>query len=120
MPANKEQLIAAMERIADALQFMRGPNGEVIFIGEKIPAIAWHLARAGADVDPDAAIIKRRAIPNRPGQFAGLCDWVPVDSPEVDNGAELVSAVNCRDIDLDKLDDALPWHVRTHIQGGFT
>lgn len=109
-----------MERIADALQFMRGPTGEVIFIGEKIPHIAWHLARAGCDVDTEAAIIKRRAIPNRPGQFAGLVDWVPVDSPDPVDGPELVSAVGCQNIDLAKLDDALPWHVKTHIQGSFT
>lgn len=119
MPASKEELIAAMERIADALQFMRGPTGEVIFMGEKIPHIAWHLARAGCDVHSDMAIIKRRAIPNRPGQFAGMCDWVPVDWPDQVGGPELVSAVGCQDIDMSTFDDALPWHIKTHIDGSF-
>ncbi len=119
MPATKDELIAAMQRIADALQYMRGPTGEVIYVGEKLPHMAWHLARAGCDVDPDKAIIKRRPIPNRPGQFAGMCDWVPVDWPDRDPepGCELVTAVG--DIDLDALDDALPWHVKTKFEGNF-
>lgn len=109
-----------MHRIADALAFMRGPTGEVIFIGEKIPAIAWHLARAGADVDSERAIIKPRAIPNRPGQFAGLVDWVAFDSPdpEPQPGCELVTAQGPM-VDLDDLEDALPWHVKTKIKGAF-
>jgi hypothetical protein len=118
LPSSKDELVAAMERIADALQFMRGPTGEVIFLGAKIPDISWHLARAGTDVYEEKAIIKRRAIPNRPGQFAGLIDWVRFDSPDPVDMPELVSAVNCRQLDLDKLVDALPWHVKTHI-GGF-
>lgn len=120
MPATKEELIAAMHRIADALQWMRGPTGELIFIGEKIPHIAFHLARAGCDVDDDKAIIKRQPIPNRPGQFAGMCNWVPVDWPDPDPqpGLELVSA--SADIDLAALDDAIPWHTKTKIKGRFT
>jgi 3-oxoacyl-ACP reductase-like protein len=115
----QERLGAASERIADALQFMQGPTGEVIHVGEKLLHMAWHLARAGGDVHPENAIIKRRPIPARPGQFAGMCQWVPLDAPEVDNGAELVSAVGSSDIDLNALDDAIPWHVKTHISGGF-
>lgn len=117
MPASKEELIAAMHRIADALQWMRGPTGEIIYLGEKIPHIAFHLARAGCDVDPDAAIIKRRAIPNRPGQFAGMCDWVSVDTPDrpAQPGVELVSAADA--VNLDALDDVVPWHVKTKIKG---
>lgn len=117
MPSTKEELTAAMERIADALAFMRGPGGEVIFIGEKIPAIAWHLARAGADVDPQRAIIKPRPVPNRPGQFAGLVDWVPVDWPDVEAepGVDIVSA----QAPMPDLDAALPWHVKTKIEGAF-
>lgn len=120
MPATKEELIAAMHRIADALQWMRGPTGEMIFMGEKIPHIAFHLARAGCDVHPDKAIIKRRAIPNRPGQFAGMCDWVPIDWPDKppQPGVELVSAAE--HVNLDALDDVIPWHTRTKIEGNFT
>ena len=117
MPASKEELIAAMHRIADALQWMRGPTGEIIYLGEKIPHIAFHLARAGCDVDPDAAIIKRRAIPNRPGQFAGMCDWVSVDTPDrpAQPGVELVSAADA--VNLDALDDVVPGHANTKIKG---
>ena len=109
-----------MHRIADALQWMRGPTGELIYLGEKIPHLAFHLARAGCDVDPDKAIIKRRPIPNRPGQFAGMCDWVPVEWPDPppQPGAELISAAES--VNLDALDDAIPWHVRTKIEGDFT
>jgi hypothetical protein len=98
---------------------MRGPAGEVIYVGEKLVHIAWHLARAGVDVHPEKAIIKRRAIPNRPNQFAGLCDWVPWDSPdpEPQPGCELVTAVG--DIDLDALDDAVQWHTNTKFEGTF-
>lgn len=107
----------AMHRIADALQYMRGPTGEVIFMGEKIPHIAWHLARAGCDVDPDKAIIKRQPIPNRPGQLAGMCNWVPIGTPDPVDRGELVTAADGVDIDLAKLDDALPWIVKTKIEG---
>lgn len=108
-----------MRRIADALAYMRGPTGEVIFIGEKIPSIAWHLARAGVDVHPEKAIIKRRAIRDRPGQFAGMVDWVPVDSPDPPDLPEPVSAVGPVP-DLQAMDDAIPWHIKTKFEGNFT
>lgn len=115
------RLGAAMHRIADALQCMRGPTGELLYVGEKAPDIAWHLARAGLDVAPGAAIIKRRAIPNRPGQFAGLVDWVPITAPDSppQPGVELVSASDGVEVDLDALEDALPWHVKTKFEGAF-
>ena len=119
MPASKEELTAAMYRIADALRYIRGPTGELIYVGEKIPHIAWHLARAGVDVHPERAVIKARPIPDRPGQFCGMVDWVPVDWPEPDFAAQPVSAL-APDIDLDTLVDALPWHIRTKIEGNFT
>jgi hypothetical protein len=120
MPATKNELISAMHHIADALQWMRGPTGEIIYLGEKIPHIAFHLARAGGLIVPERAIIKRRAIPNRPGQFAGMCDWVPIDTPDRPRqpGVELISAAD--DLNLDALDDAIPWHSTTKIEGNFT
>ena len=39
MPSSKEELTAAMARIADALAWMRGPLGEMIYLGDKIPHI---------------------------------------------------------------------------------
>jgi hypothetical protein len=50
-----------------------------------------------------------------------MCDWVPVDwadPPAQPGDPELVTAVG--DIDLDALDDALPWHVKTKFEGNFT
>lgn len=113
----QEELSAAMRRIYDALAFMRGPDGDVIYVGEKALHIAWHLARAGCDVNPANAVIKRRPIPARPGQMAGLIDWVPVSTPDSDL-PDLTSAVG--DVpDPAELLDSLPWHVKTKIQGAF-
>lgn len=107
-----------MARIADALMFMRGPTGEVIFVGEKIPHIAWHLARAGCDVDLDRAVIKRRGVPDRPGQFAGMVDWVPADWPDEPDRPEPVSAQGPMP-DLEAMYESMPWHVRTKFEGKF-
>lgn len=109
-----------MNRLADALQYMRGPTGEVLFVGPKLIQIAWHLARAGADVHPERAVIKARPVPNQPGQMAGMVDWVPVDwpDPEPIPGSELVTAQG--EVDLDAMLDAMPWQVRTRIEGSFT
>lgn len=109
-----------MHRIADALQYMRGPTGEVLFVGQKLPQIAWHLARCGGDIHPERAVIKARPIPNAPGQMAGMVDWVPVDwpDPEPVEGSELVTAQG--DVDLDAMLDAIPWKTRTNIEGNFT
>lgn len=108
-----------MHRLADALMFMRGPTGELIYVGEKALQIAWHLARAGADVHDERAVIKARSVPNRPGQMAGMRDWVPVDWPDPDPipGSELVTARG--EVDLDAMYDAIPWHVRTKFEGTF-
>lgn len=122
MSASKEELTAAMHRIADALRFVRGPSApgqpaELIYLGEKIPHIAWHLARAGVDVDSERAVIKARPVPDRPGQFAGMVDWVPVDWDDRTE-TKAVSALSA-DVDLEQLDDLLPWHVKTKIEGAF-
>jgi len=115
---SKEELGAAMRRLFDALAFMRGPTGEVIYVGEKAMQIAWHLARAGADVDPDRAIIKARPIPARPGQMPGMVDWVPADWPDPPPrpGAELITAVGPIP-DPATFDDLVDWHTRTKIRG---
>lgn len=115
--SKKDELCAAMRRIVDALAFMRGPTGEVIYVGEKALEMAWHLARAGVDVNPEKAIIKRRPIPPRPGQLAGMVDWVPVTEPDSDTPDEF-SAIGPVP-DPDSFYDALPWHVKTNIEGAF-
>lgn len=106
-----------MRRLVDALQFMRGPTGEVIYVGEKALHMAWHLARAGADVDPARAIIKPRTIPAGPGQLAGMVDWVTVDAPDADTPGAITAAGEIPDPAA--LYDAIPWTVRTHIEGAF-
>jgi len=113
----QEHLSAAMRRIFDALACMRGPDGDVIYVGEKALHIAWHLARAGCDVDPANAVIKRRPVPARPGQLAGLIDWVPIDTP--DNGVPDTTSAQGDVPDPAELLESLPWHVRTHITGAF-
>jgi hypothetical protein len=123
MPASKEELSAAMNRIFDALNCMRGPsvNGrpaELIYVGEKAMHMAWHLARAGVDVHPERAVIKARAPKAGIGQLPGMVDWVPVDMPDRVDEPQPVSACG-PDIDLADLDDRVPWHVKTKIQGAF-
>lgn len=104
-----------MRRIFDALAFMRGPDGDIIYVGEKALHIAWHLARAGVDVHPENAIIKRRPVPARPGGLAGMVDWVPADAPDVPDTLTAQGEIP----DPAELIDSLPWHVRTRIEGSF-
>jgi len=107
-----------MRRLADSLAFVRGPDGEVLYLGDKALHVAWHLARAGADVNPDKAVIKRRPLPAGPGQLAGMVDWVPVDAP--DTGAAEAFTAHGELPDPATLLDSIPWHVRTKIEGDFT
>lgn len=118
MPASKEDLAAAMHRIFDALRYMRGPNGDLIYVGEKALHIAWHLARAGTDVHAERAVIKAVPVPDRPGQFAGMVDWAPWDWEDTRGLPDAPSATG-PDIDLNALDDQIPWHTKTHIEGAF-
>lgn len=128
MPAQKRdpkarELIEAAARITDALAFARGPRGEVLFLtDDQRVAFAFHLARAGTDVHPENAIIKRRAIPDRPGQLAGVIDWVPVDAPDDPDAPEPISAVGPvpPPPKLPDLDALTPWHTPTRIEGDFT
>jgi hypothetical protein len=117
MPASKEELSAAMRRIVDALNCMRGPDGEVIYVGPKALHMAWHLARAGCDVDPDRAIIKARGVRPGIGQLPVMADWVPIDTPDRDDLPELPTAVG--PLDLDVLDDLTAWHTQTQFEGDF-
>lgn len=119
--AKKAQLIEAMAYLTDCLAFIAGPNGDTIFISDDMRAkIAWHLARAGAGEVKGQGIIKRRAIPDRPGQFAGSIEWVPMDVVDPDPKRTESLSAQGEPIDLDALDDALPWHVKTRIEGNFT
>jgi hypothetical protein len=48
--------------------------------------------------------------------MAGMIQWVPIDAPDdlPDETSAFGPVPDARD-----LHDALPWHVRTHIQGAF-
>jgi len=105
---------AAMRQYYDALDCIRTPTGELLYLdGKTRMSIAWHLARA---VGPDA-VIKRRPVPARPGSIAGLIDWVPIDAPDGDI-PDTTSAFG-EIPDPTELVDTLPWHVRTRIEGSF-
>jgi hypothetical protein len=121
MSAEKSSLTETMASLTDALSCVRGPRSEVIMLGDdKRAIIAWHLARAGVPpLDPDRAVIKRRVLPDRPGMPAGVVDWIPVDAPDPDpQRTESMSATG-PPIDLEAMWDAIPWHVKTNIEGRF-
>lgn len=118
-----QRLLDAAARLTDALAYARGPRGEVLFLtDDQRVCFAFHLARAGADVHADKAIIKRRAIPDRPGQLTGVIDWVPVDEPDDPNAPEPITAVGPipEPPTLPDLDELVPWQTPTRIEGDFT
>jgi hypothetical protein len=110
----QERMSAQMRVYFDALDCIRTPTAELLYLdGKTRMSIAWHLARSvGED-----AVIKRRPVPARPGQIAGLIDWVPISTPDSDL-PDTTSAVG-EIPDPDQLVDSLPWHVKTKIQGAF-
>ena len=117
------RLLDAAARITDALAFARGPRGEVMFLtDDQRVAFAFHLARAGGDIDPAKAIIKRRGIRDRPGQLPGVVDWVPVDAPDDPNAPEPISAVGPIPVppELPDFDANTPWHTKTKIEGDWS
>jgi hypothetical protein len=121
MPASKEELTEAMRSLADALAYIRGPDGEVIFLGDdQRVKIAWHLARAGVPaMDSTRAVIKRRVLPDRPGMLAGMVDWIPVDAHDPDPQRTQSMSATGPTIDPEAMWDAIPWHVKTNIEGTF-
>lgn len=114
------ELIEAAARLVDALDCLRDPLGNVIYLTpDERTRIAFHLARTGADVHPEKAIIKRRRIRDRPGQLSGVVDWVPIDTPDDPTVPPPITATG-GPINLDDLDDAIPWHIKTKIAGDFS
>lgn len=112
--SKKDELSAAMRRLADSLEFITTATGEVIYLdGKTRLGIAWHQARAGGDVHPEKAIIKRRPVPARPGGVAGAVEWVDVDAPDIPDETSAVGEIP----DIAAILDSLPWHVRTKIEG---
>jgi hypothetical protein len=75
-------LDAAMYDLADALRYPVDSRGRVYDVRFLLPILAFHLARAGAYVDPSRAIIKGRRLPPTPGVFDDAVEWVSVDAPD--------------------------------------
>lgn len=121
MPASKDELTEAMRSLTDALAYVRGPDGSVIVLGDdQRVKIAWHLARAGVPgMDPARAVIKRRVLPDRPGMLAGMVDWIAADAEDPDPGRTQSMSATGPDIDPEAMWDAIPWHVKTNIEGNF-
>ncbi|MGV0663662.1 hypothetical protein BKG71_03455 [Mycobacteroides chelonae] len=118
-----QELLDAAARITDALAFARGPRGEVLYLtDDQRVCFAFHLARAGADVHPDKAIIKRRAIPDRIGQLPGVIDWVPVGWADDPNAPEPISAVGPVPVppELPDFDAMNAWHTLPRIEGDWS
>lgn len=113
------ELMAAMARLTDSLAYIRGPRGELIYLTpDQRIAIAFHQARAGADVDASRAVIKAVGVPPAPGQFADTVDWIPIDVDAAPTLPDPVTAVGPVPSAAD-LDAALPWHTKTKIKGDF-
>lgn len=131
-------LTDAMYRIADALQYPVDTRGRVYDCSFLLPILAYHLARAGADIDPQRAIIKSRRLPPAPGVIDGAIEWVGVNQPDriedelagatIDDidrlspaaRAELIrrlggDATTAAQPDDSDLDGRSPWHVETTI-----
>jgi hypothetical protein len=127
-----------MYALADALRYPVDSRGRVYDVSFLLPVLAYHLARCGADIDQDRAVIKARRLPPAPGVFDGAVEWVALDAPdrvtdELANAtlediqslspaarAELIRRLGgdttvAAQQNTD-LDERAPWHVETHIQ----
>ena len=92
---------AAVYDIADALLYPVDHRGRVYDVRFMLPALAYHLARAGCVIDPSRAVIKARRLPPTPGVIEDAVEWVALDAPDsIDD--ELAGAT------LDDLDSLTP------------
>lgn len=120
LETHRAQLVEAMGFLTDALAFAVGPTGELIYIPDDMRVqLAWHLARTGAGCVKGQAVVKRQAVPDRPGQMAGSIAWVPVDAEDPDPTRTADLSAQGVPVDARDLDDSLPWHVKTKIEGDF-
>ena len=81
-PRPDHPLSDAMYEIADALHYPVDPRGRVYDVKFMLPTLAYHLARAGARIIPELAVIKQRRLPLTPGVVEDAVEWVPIDAPE--------------------------------------
>ena len=73
---HKTPLQQALYDIADALEYPIDNKGYRYDFRWMIPAISYHLARAGIGRIDGQAVIKKRHLPG------GSVDWVPSDAPD--------------------------------------
>ncbi len=127
---------AAVYDIADALQYPVDHRGRVYDVRFMLPALAYHLARAGCIVDPNRAVIKPRRLPPTPGVIEDAVEWVALDAPDsiddelagatlddLDSLSPAARAELLRRLGADNaaatnndLDGRAPWRVETSIQ----
>lgn len=130
-----DSMQAAAYDIADALQYPVDHRGRVYDVRFMLPALCYHLARAGCVIDPSRAVIKARRLPPTPGVIEDAIEWVALDAPnsiddelsgatmdDIDTlspaaraalmrrlGGENAEALNSN------LDERAPWRVETRI-----
>lgn len=73
---DKTPIQQALWDIADAMECPIDNHGRHYDFRWLIPALSFHLARAGIGKIDGQAIIKKRRLPG------GYVDWVPVDAPD--------------------------------------
>lgn len=135
MPPSDHPITQAINDIADALRYPTDHRGRVYDVRFLIPALAYHLALAGAVIDPARAVRKARRIPPGPGIIDDAVEWVGVDEP--DTVADELDGATIDDVDRlspharaelirrlggnpppvadGDLDDRVPWRVQTSI-----
>lgn len=134
---NDDSMSATMYALADALRYPVDNRGRVYDVSFLMPILAFHLARCGAVIDPQRAVIKARRLPPTPGVIDGAIEWVGVNEPDsVDDElagvtiddldrlsptarAELIRRLGgdgtAAAEDIDDLDARTPWRVETSI-----
>lgn len=135
IPARADGALSdAMYDLADALRYPVDSRGRVYDVKFMLPVLAFHLARAGAVIDPARAVIKARRLPPTPGVVEDAVEWVGVNEPDsvddeladatiadVDNLSPTARAALLRrlgvapDDQTTDLDGRTPWHVETTI-----
>lgn len=81
-PRRHDPLSDAMYAIADALHYPVDARGRVYDVKFMLPVLSFHLARAGAVIDPDRAVIKARKLPPAPGVAEDAVEWVGIHEPD--------------------------------------
>lgn len=73
---NRTPIQQALYDIADAMEYPIDNSGYRYDFRWLIPALSYHLARAGIGRIDGQAVIKKRHLPG------GYIDWVPVNAPD--------------------------------------